>query len=158
RKLWLGAFYAALAVGALAKGPVAPALALLIVGAYAAMQREAKILLRSLWWLGFLIFFAATLPWFLAIQMKVPEFFRVFFIEHNLERFGTNLYQHSQPFWYYLPVFLLSVVPWIVFTLPALVEAVQAAVNGLRRRKEEKEEEGSPASDDASADSAPGEA
>jgi 4-amino-4-deoxy-L-arabinose transferase-like glycosyltransferase len=133
RKLWLAAFYAMLAAGTLAKGPVAPALALIIVTAYAALRREGKILLRSLWWPGFVIFFALTLPWFVAIQMKVPEFFRVFFLEHNLQRFGTNLYQHSQPFWYYVPIFLVSVVPWVVFTLPALVEAAKALAGKLRR-------------------------
>jgi 4-amino-4-deoxy-L-arabinose transferase-like glycosyltransferase len=73
------------------------------------------------------LFAAIVLPWYLAVQYKVPQFFRVFFIEHNLERFGTNLYQHSQPFWYYLPVFLLATLPWTVFTLPALAQAGREA-------------------------------
>jgi 4-amino-4-deoxy-L-arabinose transferase-like glycosyltransferase len=123
RKLWLVIFYGLLGVGALAKGPVAPALAVLVVGAYAVLRRDGKIFVRSLSIPGFLLFFAIVLPWFVAIQVKVPQFFRVFFIEHNLERFGTNLYQHSQPFWYYIPVFLLAALPWTFFALPALVEA-----------------------------------
>lgn len=132
RKLWLGFFFALLAAGALAKGPVAPALALLIVGGSAWLRRDGKILLRSLWIPGFLLFFAIALPWYIAIQIKVPQFFRVFFLEHNLERFGTNLYQHSQPFWYYIPVFLLATVPWTVFTIPALVEGVREGIAGFR--------------------------
>lgn len=132
RKLWLGAFYALLALGTLAKGPVAPALALLIVAAYAALRREAKIFLRSLWLPGFALFLAIALPWFVAVQMRVPQFFRVFFMEHNLARFGTNLYQHGQPFWYYIPVFLLSTLPWTVFTLPALGEAIRGGVQRVR--------------------------
>jgi 4-amino-4-deoxy-L-arabinose transferase-like glycosyltransferase len=123
RKLWLMIFYGLLGVGALAKGPVAPALAVLVVGAYAVLRRDGKIFLRSLSIPGFILFFAIVLPWFVAIQARVPQFFRVFFIEHNLERFGTNLYQHSQPFWYYIPVFLLATLPWTFFALPALVEA-----------------------------------
>jgi 4-amino-4-deoxy-L-arabinose transferase-like glycosyltransferase len=82
------------------------------------------------------LFFAIVLPWFVAIQHKVPQFFRVFFIEHNLERFGTNLYQHAQPFWYYIPVFLLATLPWTVFALPALVEAGRAAVHRFRATPE----------------------
>src|ERR1051326_4368039 len=39
RKLWLAVFYALLAIGTLAKGPVSPALAILIVGAYASLRR-----------------------------------------------------------------------------------------------------------------------
>src|ERR1051326_3492037 len=123
KKVWLVIFYGLLGVGALAKGPVAPALAVLVVGAYAVVRRDGKMFVRSVSIPGFLLFFAIVLPWFVAIQVKVPQFFRVFFIEHNLERFGTNLYQHSQPFWYYIPVFLLAALPWTFFALPALVEA-----------------------------------
>ena len=124
-RLWLGVFYVLIGVGVLAKGPVAPALAVLIVSVYAALNRDARIFLRSLWLPGFALFLVTVLPWYVAIQIKVPSFFRVFFIEHNLERFGTNLYRHSQPFWYYIPVFLLAIVPWICFTIPALIESAR---------------------------------
>jgi 4-amino-4-deoxy-L-arabinose transferase-like glycosyltransferase len=123
KKLWLVIFYGLLGVGALAKGPVAPALAVLVVGTYAVLRRDGKIFVRSLSVIGFLLFAAIVLPWYLAVQHKVPQFFRVFFIEHNLERFGTNLYQHSQPFWYYIPVFLLAAMPWTLFAVPALIDA-----------------------------------
>jgi 4-amino-4-deoxy-L-arabinose transferase-like glycosyltransferase len=137
KKLWLGLFYAMLGVGALAKGPVAPALAVLVVGAYAVVHRDGKIFVRSMWVPGFALFFVIALPWYLAVQHYVPQFFRVFFIEHNLERFGTNLYQHSQPFWYYIPVFLLATLPWTVFTIPALIEAGKTAMNHLRLKSEQ---------------------
>jgi 4-amino-4-deoxy-L-arabinose transferase-like glycosyltransferase len=134
KKLWLLLFYGLLAVGGLAKGPVAPALAVLIVGAYAALQRDVKIFLRSISVIGFVLFCAIVLPWYVAVQHKVPQFFRVFFIEHNLERFGTNLYQHAQPFWYYIPVFLLATVPWTVFTLPALTAAGRDMLLNWKRK------------------------
>ena len=136
RKLWLLLFYVLLASGALAKGPVAPALAVLVVGAYAALRRDARIFVRSLSVPGFALFFVLVLPWYLAVQHKVPQFFRVFFIEHNLERFGTNLYQHSQPFWYYIPVFLLAALPWTLFALPALIQAGRNAFTRWRTRPE----------------------
>jgi 4-amino-4-deoxy-L-arabinose transferase-like glycosyltransferase len=132
RKLWLAAFYVLLGCGALAKGPVAPALAVLIVGAYAGVRRDARIFLRGLWWPGFALFFLVVLPWYVAIQWKTPQFFWVFFLQHNLARFGTNLYQHKQPFWYYIPVFLLATLPWTVFTLPALVDAARGFWRKLR--------------------------
>jgi 4-amino-4-deoxy-L-arabinose transferase-like glycosyltransferase len=132
RKLWLAVFYALLGVGTLAKGPIAPVLAVLIVGAYALCRREAKIFLRSLWWPGFLLFFSVALPWYVALQIKVPQFFRFFFLEQNLQRFGTNRYQHRQPFWYYILVFLLAVFPWVVFTISAIAEAAKGALRKLR--------------------------
>ena len=128
RKIWLACFYALLAFGTLAKGPVAPGLAVLIVGAYALFRRDRKIFLGSLWWPGFLLFFLIALPWYVAMQLKVPRFFHIFFIEHNLERFGTNLYQHTQPVWYYIPVFLLSMLPWTLFALMAIVKALRSKV------------------------------
>jgi 4-amino-4-deoxy-L-arabinose transferase-like glycosyltransferase len=137
KKLWLGAFYVLLAVGALAKGPVAPALAVLVVAAYSSVRRDGSIFWRSLWIPGFALFFVIVLPWFLAMQVKVPQFFHVFFVEHNLERFGTNLYRHSQPFWYYIPVFLLCTLPWTTFTIPALVDAARAAWKKLRSSEAE---------------------
>lgn len=133
RKLWLAAFYALLAAGALAKGPVAPALAVLIVGAYALVRRHGKVFLRSLWLPGFALFFLISLPWYIAIQVKVPQFFRVFFLEHNLARFSTNLYRHAQPFWYYVPVFLLATLPWTFFLLPALIDSARDFWKELRR-------------------------
>jgi 4-amino-4-deoxy-L-arabinose transferase-like glycosyltransferase len=74
------------------------------------------------------LFFAIALPWYIAVQIKVPQFFKIFFIQHNLERFGTNLYQHSQPFWYYIPIFLLGLLPWTVFAVTGLVEAVRDGI------------------------------
>lgn len=130
RKLWLGFFYALLAVGTLAKGPVAPAFALLIVGLYALARRDKRVLINSLWWPGFLLFFAIAFPWYIAVQVKVPQFLRFFFLEQNLERFSTNIYHHAQPFWYYVPVFFLSMVPWALFTIAALSSAGKA---GIRR-------------------------
>ena len=132
KKLWLATFFALLALGTLAKGPVAPALAVLLVAAYALLRRDGKIFLRSLWWPGLLLFFLIALPWYVAVQLKVPQFFRVFLLEHNLARFGTNLYQHSQPFWYYVPVFLLSTLPWIAFTIMALVDAGGSSFRSLK--------------------------
>ncbi|HZE80189.1 MAG TPA: glycosyltransferase family 39 protein, partial [Candidatus Polarisedimenticolia bacterium] len=140
KKLWLLLFYGLLGIGALAKGPVAPALAVLVVGGYAVLRRDGKIFVRSLSVTGFLLFAAIVLPWYLAVQHKVPQFFRVFFIEHNLERFGTNLYQHSQPFWYYIPVFILAALPWTWFTITALVESIWTSIQRFRRKESFDEE------------------
>jgi 4-amino-4-deoxy-L-arabinose transferase-like glycosyltransferase len=60
------------------------------------------------------LYFAMVLPWFIAVQRQNPTFFREFFLEHNLERFATDRYEHSQPFWYYLVVVVLAMMPWTV--------------------------------------------
>ena len=137
KKLWLMFFYALLAFGALAKGPVAPALAVLVVGAYAVLRRDGKLFVHTLSIPGFLLFFVIVLPWYLAVQHKVPQFFRVFFVEHNLGQLRCTFTSTRRWFWYYIPVFLLATLPWTVFALPALVGAGRDVIKQWRRANTE---------------------
>jgi 4-amino-4-deoxy-L-arabinose transferase-like glycosyltransferase len=125
RKVYLATFYIFLALGTLAKGPVAPALAAVIVFLFAAVKREWSAILRTLWVPGVALYFAVTLPWYIAAQLRNPEFFRVFILEHNLARFSEDVYHHRQPFWFYLPVFLLAMTPWTIGLIFALAERVR---------------------------------
>jgi 4-amino-4-deoxy-L-arabinose transferase-like glycosyltransferase len=126
QKIYLAAFYVCLALAVLAKGPVAPALAGAVIVLFAVTARDARIVLKTLWVPGLLLFFLVAVPWHVAIEARHPEFFRIFILEHNLARFGSNLYHHEQPFWFYLPVAVLALVPWTVFVGAALVEIVRA--------------------------------
>jgi 4-amino-4-deoxy-L-arabinose transferase-like glycosyltransferase len=122
KKIYLAAFFAFLALGALAKGPVAPFLAFFIIAIYAAAIRSRRPLLKTFWAPGVVLFFALALPWYVAVQARNPEFFREFILEQNLGRFSHNIYHHVEPVWYYLPVALLALVPWVVFVVLAVVE------------------------------------
>jgi 4-amino-4-deoxy-L-arabinose transferase-like glycosyltransferase len=124
-RAWLLAFYAFAGLGTLAKGPVAAFLAGLIVVAFAALRRDWRLVLRTLWLPGIALYLAVTLPWFVAVQRANPEFFRVFILEHNLARYTSDLYRHRQPFWYYVPVALIGLLPWTIFAVTALVDAIR---------------------------------
>ncbi len=126
RRECLAGFYVFIGLATLAKGPIAPALAGVVILLFAVAAHDARLILRSLWLPGVLFFLAVALPWYLAIQARQPEFFRVFILEHNFARFGSNLYHHEQPFWFYLPVTLLALVPWVVFVTAAVFEIVRA--------------------------------
>jgi 4-amino-4-deoxy-L-arabinose transferase-like glycosyltransferase len=126
-KFWLFDIYFFTGVATLAKGPVAPVLAIAIVAAFAFLRREWSLLRRSFWWPGALLYFAIVLPWFIAVQHQNSTFFREFFLEHNLERFTSDRYQHSQPFWYYLVVVLLAVMPWTVIAVRALIDGLRTS-------------------------------
>jgi 4-amino-4-deoxy-L-arabinose transferase-like glycosyltransferase len=132
-KKWLLVFYLFLALATLAKGPVAPLLAGLIVLVFCALHREIDAALRTLSLPGVTLYFAVTLPWFVAVQIRNPQFLHVFILEHNLERFGSNMFHHRQPFWYYIPVFILAMAPWSLFAIPALTNAVRHALYKWRR-------------------------
>lgn len=125
KRFYLVGFYFCMALGMLAKGPVAPFLAAVIIVIFAAAAREWRSALRTLWLPGILVFLLLALPWYVAVQIANPQFFREFILEHNLARFSTNLYHHPEPFWYYLPVTALALVPWIVFVVAAFVDPVR---------------------------------
>ena len=134
-KFWLYDIYFFTGLATLAKGPVAPFLAIVIVAAFAFLRREWSILYRSLWWPGIALYFAMVLPWFIAVQHDNPTFFREFFLEHNIQRFATDRYQHVQPFYYYLPVVILAVMPWTVIAVRALIDGILTSVAEWRLRR-----------------------
>jgi 4-amino-4-deoxy-L-arabinose transferase-like glycosyltransferase len=125
-KRYIAGFYIFLALAALAKGPVAVFLASAIVVMFAAFAKDFRIVLRTLWIPGILLFVLVAAPWYLAVQIRNPEFFRVFIVEHNFGRFGTNRYHHPQPFWFFVPVLILGLIPWIAFSVAASVETIRA--------------------------------
>lgn len=127
-KFWLFDIYFFTGISTLAKGPVAPFLALVIICSFAALRKEWSIVRRSFWWPGMLLYFAIVLPWFIAVQHQNPTFFHEFFMNQNLQRFATNRYQHAQPFWYYIVVVLLGLMPWTVLALRALWDGIQTSV------------------------------
>ena len=126
RPAYFAVFYVFLALGTLAKGPVAPALAAVVILIFVALKREWRAIARTLWIPGIALYFAVTLPWYIAVQLRNPDFFRIFILEHNLARFSQDVYHHRQPFWFYMPVFLLAMMPWTLALILAVVEPARA--------------------------------
>jgi 4-amino-4-deoxy-L-arabinose transferase-like glycosyltransferase len=125
KRIYLALFYVCMALGMLAKGPVAPFLAAAVIVGFGLATREFRVVVKTLWLPGIVLFCAIALPWYFAVQLKNPQFFREFILQHNLERFSSDLYHHRQPFWYYLPVTALALIPWAVFAIAAYVESVR---------------------------------
>lgn len=126
QKIYLLLFYLCIALGTLAKGPVAPFLAALNIGLYAWMAREFRLVFRTLWIPAILLYCAVAMPWYIAVQLRNPQFFHEFIFEHNLARYSSDLYHHHEPFWYYVPVAALALIPWIVFVTAAFVQSARA--------------------------------
>src|SRR5262249_43732333 len=67
---------------------------------------------------------AVTLPWFvLAFRENGFAFISVFFINHNLMRYVSELHHHAEPFYYYIPVLLGLLFPWSGW-LPLLAQGI----------------------------------
>jgi 4-amino-4-deoxy-L-arabinose transferase-like glycosyltransferase len=128
KKFWLFDLYFFGAAATLAKGPVAPFLALAIIFLFLGLRREWSALRRTIWIPGVLLYLAMVLPWYIAVQRRNPTFFKEFFWEHNVERFTTNLYQHHQPFYFYLVVLVLALMPWTALSFRAMADGIQTSI------------------------------
>lgn len=135
KKFWLFDLYFFGAAATLAKGPIAPFLALAIIFLFTALRREWSLLGRTIWLPGVILYLAMVLPWYIAVQRSNPTFVRSFFLEHNLERFATNRYQHHQPFWYYAAVLVVGLMPWSVLAFRALVDAIGLSIAEWKARR-----------------------
>jgi 4-amino-4-deoxy-L-arabinose transferase-like glycosyltransferase len=128
KKFWLFDLYFFGAAATLAKGPVAPFLALVIIFLFLALRKELAVLRRTIWWPGILLYLVMVLPWYIAVQHRNPSFFKQFFLEHNIERFATNRYMHHQPFWYYLAILFIALMPWTILGIRALIDGIDVSI------------------------------
>ncbi len=110
--------YAFLGLSVLAKGPVGIVLLGAVFCLHLLLSRR-WVLFSKLWLFpGLLVFLLVALPWYwLCYRENGFVFIEQFLIQHNLERFTTDRYQHSQPLWFYGAVLGAGFFPWI-FHLP----------------------------------------
>ena len=69
---------------------------------------------------GLLLFLLVTAPWFILVSLKNPEFARFFFIHEHFTRFLTTVHGRYQPFWFFIPVILVGMLPWSTLIPAAL--------------------------------------
>jgi 4-amino-4-deoxy-L-arabinose transferase-like glycosyltransferase len=115
--LWLG-------LGFLTKGPVAVFFPLVASFLFFLSFKALRDWWRALFFpLGWLVFLAVALPWYLAIYLdNGPGFFESFFLKHNLGRFGDTIHGHRGFFGYYfvvLPLILMPFTGWFLRLVPA---------------------------------------
>ena len=111
---WMLISAAMLAMGTLAKGPIALLLAGAIALAWLAIEHRLREIVRMpLVWCG-LIYAAIVLPWFILMEARNPGFLRFFFIHEHLERYTTSS-EHGWGPWFFIPIVLGGMWPWIFF-------------------------------------------
>ena len=92
RKAWGLAFFLALAVGALAKGPVALVLVAAALGLWLLLIGRWRLVIELPWISGTLLFLAVAAPWYLLAERATPGFLHYFLINENFLRYLTNDY------------------------------------------------------------------
>jgi len=112
-----------LGAAVLAKGPAAVILAGGATLLWATLTRQWRAPFRFLHPLIIVVFCATALPWYVLCALRNPDFLRVFIWQHNFERYLTPIFEHRQPFWFFGPIFLLGILPWLPLLIPSLNDA-----------------------------------
>jgi 4-amino-4-deoxy-L-arabinose transferase-like glycosyltransferase len=111
---WMMISAAMLALGTLAKGPVALILGGAIAIAWLATERRlyqiAEMPLASC----LFIYAAIVIPWFAIAEARNPGFMRFFIIHEHLERYVASS-EHGWGPWFFIPIVLGGAWPWIFF-------------------------------------------
>ena len=116
RALLAGAYLMA-AAGLLAKGLIGLVLPGAVLVLWCAATRKTVVLKLALWLPGWAILLAAAGPWFVAMQLKYPEFFDYFVITQHFRRFASSGFNNEHPFWFYVPVLAVLTLPWFAWVL-----------------------------------------
>jgi 4-amino-4-deoxy-L-arabinose transferase-like glycosyltransferase len=122
----------ALGLGMLTKGPVAPVIVVLVVGAWLVWEVRAEggvVLPRPPVLAGAAGLFAVvTLPWFVAEALRVGPAATSELIGHyTIGRYTGVIENQRGPWWYYVPVVILGFFPWVAFVPVAVGHALGVA-------------------------------
>jgi Aminoarabinose transferase C-terminal domain/Dolichyl-phosphate-mannose-protein mannosyltransferase len=132
---WAVAMWGAMALAVLSKGLVGAVLPAMILFAYMLIEWDWKILKRLHWRVGIPIFLVIALPWFIAVQVRNPEFFQFFFVHEHFGRFALNEHHRSGGWYYFIVMLFVGSLPWTfeIFRATrnswALVPAKHLAIN-----------------------------
>src|SRR5262249_44989518 len=118
-------------LGVLAKGPVALVLVVppLVACRLLVPSMARPRLLAWCAFLGLLLLLAG--PWYAAMAWQEPDYLKEFLWKGHVQRFMQG-YIHAQPWWFYLPVLIVSTFPWC-FLWPALIYFVCTQTTGIAR-------------------------
>jgi len=122
-RLWMLCAWLAAALAVLSKGIVVLALAGLALIVYCIVQRDFQVWRRLHITLGLSLFLLLAAPWFIVVSLRNPAFPEFFFLHEHFARFLTTVHQRVEPWWYFLAIGLVALLPW----LPYLRGAVQQA-------------------------------
>lgn len=129
---WHAAGAACAGLGMLVKGPVGALVPAAVLVVFFWVDGRRGALRRVFAPLNFVIVLGVFLPWFAALVNAHPEFAHYGLVEETFNRFFTPAFNRGQPFWYFGPALLVSLMPWTVLFVPMAI-AVWPARNRLTR-------------------------
>ncbi|MBU6468502.1 MAG: glycosyltransferase family 39 protein [Betaproteobacteria bacterium] len=124
RKRYITRVYLWMALGFLAKGPIAVVIPLLSSAVFFFMENKGLAWRRALlYWPAWILFLIVTLPWYvMQYQLMGKAFIDYFLLRENVGRLVGGLQGHTGHWWYYFPVLLFIALPHTPLLFRATVE------------------------------------
>jgi 4-amino-4-deoxy-L-arabinose transferase-like glycosyltransferase len=109
---WMRVAWLAAALAILSKGIVVGVLTGVSLIVYSVIERDMRPWKRLHLAMGLPLFLLVGAPWFVAVSLRNPDFPQFFFVHEHFARFLTTVHQRVEPWWFFLPLLLLGVLPW----------------------------------------------
>jgi 4-amino-4-deoxy-L-arabinose transferase-like glycosyltransferase len=129
---WMLLAWAGLALAVLSKGLmglILPGAALFL---YSVLNRDVMVWKRMHWISGLAVFLLVAAPWFVLVIKANPEFFDRFFIYEHYTRFTTKVHGRYQPWYYFVPVLTLGMLPWVFLMFDTLLRTWKNTAQQVR--------------------------
>jgi 4-amino-4-deoxy-L-arabinose transferase-like glycosyltransferase len=112
-RAWMLGCWAAMALAVLTKGLIGVLIPAATSCVYVLWQRDWTLLRRlNLRW-GLPLFTAIAAPWFVLAARANPQFLKFFFVREHFQRFLTPIEHRTQPWWFFAPVLVVGIMPWL---------------------------------------------
>jgi 4-amino-4-deoxy-L-arabinose transferase-like glycosyltransferase len=112
RRTWMLVGWAAMAGAVLSKGLIGIVLPAGTVAAYVILHRDWSMLKRLHAGTGVVILALLTVPWFVVVAARNPEFNQFFFWHEHVDRFLRPDHHRPGPWWYFLGISAAGALPW----------------------------------------------
>jgi 4-amino-4-deoxy-L-arabinose transferase-like glycosyltransferase len=117
---WMWACWAFMALATLSKGLIGAAIPAMVFIAYSLSTWDWKIWTRLKLFSGIAIYLVITAPWFVLVALRNSEFLEFFFIHEHLQRFTEDAHSRTGPIYYFVPLLLIGILPWL-FQIPGAI-------------------------------------
>ena len=124
--------WAGMALAVLSKGLIGVVLPGAVLVLYTLAARDWRIWLRLHLSSGLLLFFIIAAPWFVLVSLKNPEFPHFFFIHEHFQRFTSKIHHRAGPIYYFVPILLLGMIPWLGVLAQSLWQAARREGPGFQ--------------------------
>lgn len=120
-------FHVFSALAFLTKGLIGIVFPFSIAAAYLIITKRYKGIGRLFDAKAIALFLLVSSPWYIAeFAVNGKEFFDQFFMKHHFMRYTGVISGHRGPFFYYIPVLIIGLFPWIAFLPAGIRDAVRS--------------------------------